>query len=462
MLTTATLDAFRKESSDIRNAVRAKGDPEKIKKGIAALAARTQSTHSEVADRPGITEVRDFEDVLFGHHEKDELVGFQKAVDDFVLVHSILGNVRLLNKDEDNPVWQVSPAAVNSRLYHQLRKGFPKLCEQGAKVVKASRVAKAAMYSTGTAVGDEWVPTETSSKLHEVVRLEAGVASLFDVTRMPSNPYQAPIDGTLPLMKILTEATTNSASQFTSVSQATGKLTLTAKKAGFQIPISEELNEDSIIPVLPKIRALITKAMAHGLDSALINGDTTEPHQDSDVDSSTHADKLWTGLRKYAPAAMQFDGATFALSLFRNARATGAKYMANPKDLAIITSVAGAMRILGLTQVETAEKYGANASILRGEIDKLDNIPIVVSEDCRQNLNASGVYDGTTTTKTVIVIVNRTAWTLGERRGVTVKVFNDSRVDQDKINVSARWDFGSWEGSGKNHTAFLYNVADTV
>ena len=45
-----------------------------------------------------------------------------------------------------------------------------------------------AMYSTGTAVGDEWVPTEMSAQLHEAYEIEFNLESHIPRWEMPSNP----------------------------------------------------------------------------------------------------------------------------------------------------------------------------------------------------------------------------------------------------------------------------------
>ncbi len=39
----------------------------------------------------------------------------------------------------------------------------------------------------------------------------------------------------------------------------------------------------------------MVQAMAHGLDKAIVDGDTTNPHQDSDVDTSTNVRRAWIG-----------------------------------------------------------------------------------------------------------------------------------------------------------------------
>jgi hypothetical protein len=71
-------------------------------------------------------------------------------------------------------------------------------------------------------------------------------------------------------------------------------------------------------------------------------------------------------------------------------------------SLAWIASIASYYKMLGLTEVLTLQNYGPQATVLQGELGKFDSIPIIVSEYQRQDLNASGVYDGVTKTKTAL------------------------------------------------------------
>jgi hypothetical protein len=89
-------------------------------------------------------------------------------------------------------------------------------------------------------------------------------------------------------------------------------------------------------------------------------------------------------------------------------------------SLAWIASIASYYKMLGLTEVLTLQNYGPQATVLQGELGKFDSIPIIVSEYQRQDLNASGVYDGVTTTKTAFSLVNRDEYMVGRRRAANV------------------------------------------
>lgn len=434
-----------------------------IAKSLSMALEKRAHAHRVVEDTPEETEVRNFEDIHLGHHaEGSENRAFQKSADDLYVLGAAMRFIKHDDNDDPDSV-TVNPRIFQTNAYRKFRREHGKLIEQGSRFAK-SRFAKAnSLASTAVGLGDEWVPTQHSPTLLDAVRTEARIASLFRLIRMPSNPYTLPVRGTLPKMKLLSEATDDAPSQITKSNPATANKTLTAKKGGFAVALSEELQEDSIIPIIPWLRDEMIQAMAHGLDSAIVNGDTTEPHQDSDVDAATHFDKAWKGLRKATLAANQVNGGTLALSSFRNARAGMARYAGNPDTFAWLASHAGHMRLAGLAQVETAEKYMNNATVLRGELARLDRSPVIVSDDVRQDLNASGVYDGTTKTKSSIIGVNRTAWVLGERRGVTIKAFKDPRTDQDQLIVTARWIFSPiYDETADGLVSFIYNVANTA
>jgi hypothetical protein len=99
--------------------------------------------------------------------------------------------------------------------------------------------------------------------------------------------------------------------------------------------------------------------------------------------------------------------------------------------------------MLGIAEVVTVDKYGPSATILTGELAKLDGIPIVVSEFVREDLNDAGVQDGMTETDTVLPLVYRPGFMYGDRRNVTMLVLREvyAEMDQDAIIATQRLDF---------------------
>jgi hypothetical protein len=81
------------------------------------------------------------------------------------------------------------------------------------------------------------------------------------------------------------------------------------------------------------------------------------------------------------------------------------------------------------------------ARILTGVAASIYGIPIVVSDAMRENLNASGVYDGSTTTKGSIVLLHKPSFVVGVKRGFTVEVETDKKRQINSVIASFRRDF---------------------
>lgn len=468
-LTTKQTDDLNTKQADLLKALKA-GATDHARKVIADMTKTTEElSKSAVVTTEEPDTTGSFERIWKGEHSPGtEQAEFQQACDDCYLTASLMG---YLKHNERNGLVTAAPEILMLKSHKALRYGFPVLYEKAKQASKfAAKIAKSssevdaiakAMYSTGTALGDEWVPSQHSPKLEREVRLAAKIASLFRDIPMPTQPYDLPAQGAMPNLVSLTEQTADSPTQITQGNAATANARLSAVKVGLAVSFSGELVEDSIIPVVSYIRGELIESAAAGWDYALLNGDTTNPHQDSDVDTSTHRGRLFRGLRKSVQSAASIDGTTFTLGDIRTMRANMGKYGADPRDLVYITSVAGLMRMLGLTQVVTMDVFGPNATVLSGQLGLLDGSPVIVSSECRQDLNASGVYNGTTTSNTLLVCPNRKMWVTGTRREVTVKLWNDARYDQDQLILTFRKAFiNTVSHTANNLVGQVYGIAN--
>jgi hypothetical protein len=114
------------------------------------------------------------------------------------------------------------------------------------------------------------------------------------------------------------------------------------------------------------------------------------------------------------------------------------RFGVNSSDCAWICGISGFIQLLGLTEVLTMDKFGPAATIKNGQLANLDGSPIIISEFVRQDLNATGVYDGSTTTKTHIMYVNTRAFYTAEKpSGLMVETDRDIETQQN-IAVASR------------------------
>lgn len=304
-----------------------------------------------------------------------------------------------------------------------------------------------AMDTQTTAEGTEFVPRDLSSQLIERVNLDLMVVALFPAIEMPTNPFDIPGKAVSRVrLGTLAEATADTGqTKAKKVTPGTRKVTLTAKKFAGEALVSKEEVEDSIIAIMPFITEDLTEYMGADLEDAAINGDADGTHQDSDTTDADDPRAGWDGLRKSTLAAAKNDAGNDALTVadLRANRADMGKYGVRPQKLAHILSIKGYIQLLGDSNLLTIDKYGPNATLLTGELGKVDNSPVIVSEYVRQDLNATGVYDGTTTNRSTAISVYTPGFVRGIRRGVTVQVLKElyAESDQDAILATTRQAF---------------------
>ncbi len=323
-----------------------------------------------------------------------------------------------------------------------------------------------AMDETTTAEGTEYVPRELSANLIERVNLQLRVSALFPSIIMPTPTFDIPARAvSRQRMGTATEQTADTGqTKFKAVTPATRKVTLTAVKFAGEMITSKELEEDSIIAIMPLMQQELVDYMSADIEDATINGDTTGTHQDSDVTGADDPRKIWKGLRISAISGAKTDASSASLltvPMLRTNRKVMGKYGIIPTDLAHILSMSSYIQLLADASVITMEKFGPYATILTGELGKADGVPIIVSEYVRTDLNASGVFDNSTKTETVALTVHRNGFINGERRGMTIQVLRElyAESDQDAIIASSRRAFAArFTATTEPIVAVTYNV----
>lgn len=324
--------------------------------------------------------------------------------------------------------------------------------------------AMRAMDTATAAEGQEFVPKALSSDLIDRIQLELRVPALFPLIQMPTQPYDIP-------GKALSRQKTSTAAEqtadtgqtlFTKLTPGSRKVTLTAKKFAAEALVSKEAEEDSIIPMLPLMQEELIDFLAADLEDAIINGDTAGT-QDTGW-ASLDPRKAWDGLRKVTVAGAKSDAsaaAALTLAMLRTNRKNMGKYGVDPNKLAHILSINAYIQLLGDTNVQTLEKYGPNATVLQGELAKADGIPVIVSEYVRTDLNATGVFDNVTTTRTEAITVRRDGFIRGSRRGLTLQKLVEvyAEADQDALVVTLRQAFAPrYTTASEKIVSLTYNI----
>ena len=96
------------------------------------------------------------------------------------------------------------------------------------------------------------------------------------------------------------------------------------------------------------------------------------------------------------------------------------------------------------------------ATVIKGVLASYQGIGLVNSAYMREDLNATGVYDGITTTFGGLLLVNKTRFYYGQRRAIQVKMMVDLPKD-DRVLLASyqRKDFKGHSQSA-TETSVIY------
>lgn len=321
-----------------------------------------------------------------------------------------------------------------------------------------------AFGSTVVGAGDEWVPTLISSSYIDEFELAKLVEGRMVQVQCPGSPFELPVKTGVKKARGIAENTSITDTNF-----STTKLTFNAKKIGEYYILPEELNEDSAVAIMPMAREELIRSHLRAVESAIINGDDDGTHIDSDTQAAGAdvAEKLWKGLRRQALAntanggTKDFGNASLSKTLLRDMKAQGGKYFVDPTQCLWLVGPQAYAQFLALDEVVTVDKFGPQATVLRGALSAYMGIPVVVSEHMREDLNATGVYDGVTTDRSGVLLVNERRWYVGIRRPVRMMLMADLPM-QDRMLMAAyqRKSFvGHVQSATEVSAVYGYNVA---
>lgn len=328
-----------------------------------------------------------------------------------------------------------------------------------AAAVKSINAIKANELNTSAQAtfGDEWVADLWSSNLWERARLENTIFSQMDVIDMPSQPYELPIEGSDPTVSFVRETIdenqltlADSNSPIPDSKFGTGKVTISASKLALRTMFSAEMDEDSIIPVIPRVRDQAERAMMDTFDFIILNGDTVATlnnniNLNDGTPAATARYLAFDGIRKLplvTTTSNAIDGGAVGVTLAQlraMKSALSRNYSARLSDLVYITNPEGHDRLLALPELLTIDKYGQNATILTGEVGRVNGIPVLVSGELGLT-TAAGTVSGTPSNnvRTAFLLVYKPYWKVGFRRRMNMSLDYVPYYDTYVLTATAR------------------------
>ena len=233
-----------------------------------------------------------------------------------------------------------------------------------------------------------------------------------------------------------------------------------AVKFGAYINVDYDELEDSAVAIEPFVRSAFIKAFNRSLDTAIINGDTTGVHRDTGGNFAD-VETYWMGLRYSAiddGDVVDFGNAYPTYLLLLAMRAKGAAKTADPTQCIWVVGPITYINMFKIDQVATLDKYGPSAVIHKGELGQFAGSSLIMSPHQRDNLNASGVYDGITTDYGAINYFNKNAFAAGLRRDITMDTEKNLIAQYLTIGGIARY---AWGKVWANANALGYKVKTT-
>ncbi|MFA6198642.1 MAG: phage major capsid protein [Patescibacteria group bacterium] len=307
-----------------------------------------------------------------------------------------------------------------------------------------------------------WIPSNFSADFVDAVGLELKVAALFPEVQMTSPTQYFSIKTDFSTAYTKTEGSDATASP--NITDQKG--TLTAKVIAVYQTISDELDQDAAFAQAPMLRNDCITAIGRGIENAIINGDSSTTHLDTDVTLAYDVRHAWQGLRRYAYAnSLTTDLSTFNADTVTALLGSMGVYGADPSQIAVIVGTGGRIKLLNLKDNQNNRVYleygtpGAmNVAMVPGGVGKLAGCDVLVSEFCRENLNASGFYDSTVATKKSLLFVRKDGWVRGMSRNMTVETDRDIVAQYTKLVVSTRMAFAPRYYTGETTTWLGYNI----
>jgi HK97 family phage major capsid protein len=314
-----------------------------------------------------------------------------------------------------------------------------------------------------TSTQSNWIPTDFSRDFVDQVSLALKVAPLFPEIVMPRSPMDFSQKGTFSTAYKKTEGSSGTASP--NITDTKG--TLSTSTIMVYLETSYELDQDSAFAQAPMLRSDAISAIARAIDDCIINGDTTSTHQDSDVTLAYDHRTCWKGLRKHAIAnSYKTDLSTLNSDTLTALLAEMGVYGADPTQLALIIGVTGRVKLINLKDNQNNKVFLENgtpgapvANMIPGMVGQIAGSPVILSEFVRENVNASGVYDGTTTTKGVMYWVRKDSFVRGVVNSIMVETDKNIATQVNQLVVSTRMDFQPRYAIASNKIVWMgYNM----
>jgi HK97 family phage major capsid protein len=314
-----------------------------------------------------------------------------------------------------------------------------------------------------------WVPTEMSGTMIEKIYEATAVMQLLPRIDFPLGvgTMDLPTEGADVNIYLTGEATEQDGdAKITAAKPGVGKVSLTPKVLATRMVTSQEMTEDSAIAIGPYMVLKMQRAFSRDLDDIIINGDTTATHHDTGYTvAANDRRRAWTGLIEKAltDSGANSDCAVFNVQTFMKPTILMAEYADDETRVICIMNRSTLEQLKYLVDTNnnpvylTATQWGVGrppAQAGSSVFTDVGGYRVVKSAKVNRNLNASGVYDNSVTSKSLAIWAHLDSWLMAVKRDMRL-------VSVEREEQLQRVLVGSWRGilASTPSTSTDYNAA---
>lgn len=275
-------------------------------------------------------------------------------------------------------------------------------------------VTKAPNSSSSIVVSSDEYETVFSTNLIRDIQDRLVLAPLFDEIMMNSAHL------TIPINPDRSSASWVDASDFGTDASAGNEITVTLTEKTLQTfklaaktYITEETQEDAILPLIPLLRSHLVEAHAKAIDTSFISGSGSgQPKglvtQSVAAGSQSDTTATHTGTVKVTA------------KMILQARRNLGKYGISMNEVALVISQDAYWDLLEDDEWADVQQVGTVATKLNGEVGNIYGMPVIVSDN----------FPAKTATAAFGILVNRSNFIVARQRGATVR--SDFDVEKDR------------------------------
>jgi HK97 family phage prohead protease/HK97 family phage major capsid protein len=316
--------------------------------------------------------------------------------------------------------------------------------------------AAANASSSFKAPSDLWEQT-LSNTLEEEIQLQLVVAPMFREIQLQAAKQVISVNPDMGYADWVSSANYGATtSTDPEVTKTLTEVTLTAPKLAAKAFLTDETEEDAIIPILPLINEGLARAHARKIEWALLNNNSAS---DTGESSKTFADGLIVRTTTLstnisadgtASAKVLANGTSkFTAAHVLAARRAMGKYGVNPADLMAILSMEAWYDLLEDPAFADISQVGGNvATKLTGTVGRVYGIECVVSPEMPAEANSAAG----------IVLVNPRNFLVPRLRGVTLQSDYDVERQRRVLVATQRLGFSSIVTAAKSVAVVSYDA----